>query len=126
MGGEQRPAAIDVMEMLDRRPGDRQAVEGRGAAADLIEDDEGALARLVEDGGGLDHFDHEGRAAARQIIGGADAAEQAVDDADARFCRGNEGAHLRQMTISAFWRRKVDLPAMLGPVRSQMRAVLAG
>ena len=25
--------------------------------------------------------------------------------------------------ISAFWRRKVDLPAMLGPVTSQMRAV---
>ena len=24
--------------------------------------------------------------------------------------------------ISAFWRRKVDLPAMLGPVTSQMRA----
>ena len=26
------------------------------------------------------------------------------------------------MAISAFWRRKVDLPAMLGPVTSQMRA----
>ena len=25
--------------------------------------------------------------------------------------------------MSAFWRRNVDLPAMLGPVTSQMRAV---
>ena len=44
MGGEQGAAAIDVVQMLDRRPGDRQAVECRGAAADLVEDDEGALA----------------------------------------------------------------------------------
>ncbi len=70
---EQRAAAVALMQMLDRGPGDRQAVEGRGAAADLVEDDQRPLAGLVEDHGGLDHLDHEGRAAPRQIVGGADA-----------------------------------------------------
>ncbi len=40
MGGEQRAATIDVVQMLDRRPGDRQPVEGGGAAPDLIQDDQ--------------------------------------------------------------------------------------
>ena len=76
--------------------------------------------RLVQDRRGLDHLDHEGGAAARQIVGGADAAEQAVDDADlrptppARSCPSAPAC-----TISAFCRRKVDLPAMFGPVTSQ-------
>jgi hypothetical protein len=54
-----------------------------------------ARSGLVEDRGGLDHLDHEGRASARQIVGGADAREQPVDDADAG-ARRHEGAHLRQ------------------------------
>ena len=45
MGGEQCAAAIRLVQMLDRRPGDREPVEGGGAAADLVEDDERALAR---------------------------------------------------------------------------------
>ena len=45
VGGEERAAAIDLVQMLDRRPGDGEAVEGRGAAADLIEDDEGSAGR---------------------------------------------------------------------------------
>ena len=59
-----------------------EPVEGRGAAADLVEDDKRARPRLVEDRRGLDHLDHKGRAAASQIVGGADPAEEAVDDAD--------------------------------------------
>ena len=96
MRREEGAAAVDVVEMLDRGPGDREPVEGRGAAADLIENDERALGRLVEDRRGLDHLDHEGRAPARQIVGGADPAEQTVDDADARRFGRDEGAHLRQ------------------------------
>ena len=66
---EQRAAAVDLVQMLERRPGDRQAVEGRGAAADLVEDHKAARPGLVQDRRGLDHLDHEGRAAARQIVG---------------------------------------------------------
>ncbi len=91
VGGEQGPAAIDLVQMLDRRPGDGQAVIGRRAAADFIQDDQRPGPRLVEDRRGLDHFDHEGRASARQIVGRADPAEQAVDDAD----MGRRGRNVR-------------------------------
>ena len=94
VGGEEGAAPVDLVEMLDRRPGDGEAVEGGGAAADLVEDDERARPRLVEDGGGLDHLDHEGRAAAGEIVGRADPAEQAVDDADPRRFRRHIGADL--------------------------------
>ena len=96
VGGKQHARPRDIVQELDRRPGDRQAVEGRGAAADLVEDDERALARLIEDGRRLHHLDHERRAPARQIVGGADAAEQAIDRADGRRARRHVGAHLRQ------------------------------
>ena len=41
MGREEGAAAIDLVQVLERRPGDRQPVIGRGAAADLVEDDKG-------------------------------------------------------------------------------------
>ena len=82
MRGEQRARLVGLVQMFGRRPGDRETIEGRGAAADLVEDDEALFRRLIEDGGGLHHLDHEGRTAARQIVGGADAAEQLVDNAD--------------------------------------------
>ena len=97
MRGEERAAAIlGIVQVLDHRPGDGEAVEGRGAAADLVEDDERARAGLVQDRGGLDHLHHEGGAAAREIVGGADAGEERVDHADMRGFRRHEGARLRQ------------------------------
>ena len=94
VGGEEGAAAVRLVQVLDRRPGDGEAVEGGGAAADLVEDDQRARPRLVEDRRGLDHLDHEGRAAAGEIVGGADAAEQAVDDAEPRPLRRHIGADL--------------------------------
>ncbi len=94
--GEEGARAVRLVQVLDRRPGDGEAVEGRGAAADLVEDDQRALGRLVQDGGGLDHLDHEGRSSPREIVGGADAAEQAVDDADMGALRRHIAADLRQ------------------------------
>jgi hypothetical protein len=38
VGGEQRLGAVVLVQVLDDRPGQRQAVEGGGAAADLVED----------------------------------------------------------------------------------------
>ena len=49
MRGEQRAAAIALVQMLDRRPGDGQSVEGGGAAADLVENDQRPHAGLIED-----------------------------------------------------------------------------
>ena len=96
MRGKQRAAAVVLMQMFDRGPGDRQAVERRGAAPDLVEDDERAFAGLVQDCRGLDHLHHEGGTATRQIVRRADAREQAVDDADPRPARRHEAADLRQ------------------------------
>ena len=81
--------------MLDHGPGDRQAVEGRRAPPDLIQDHQRPVRRLIEDAGRLDHLDHERRASPRQIVGRADAGEQPVDDADMRGFRRHVGAHLR-------------------------------
>ena len=46
--------------------------------------------------GGLHHLDHEGRAPAGQVVGGADAGEQPIDDADVGGPRRHERAHLGQ------------------------------
>src|SRR5207245_1853169 len=70
MGRKERAAAIDLVEMLECRPGDREAVEGRRTAADLVEDDKSGRPGLVEDRRGLDHLDHKGRAAALRRAGG--------------------------------------------------------
>ena len=40
MGGEETTAAIDLMEMLDRRPGYGKTVEGCRATADLVQNDQ--------------------------------------------------------------------------------------
>ena len=52
--------------------------------------------RGVEDHGGLGHLDHERGSAAREIVGRADAGEDAIDDRQQRGIGGNEGTHLRQ------------------------------
>src|SRR5207248_7332267 len=52
MGREEGAAAVDLMQMLEAGPGDREPVERRGAAADLVENDEGMRARLVQNGRG--------------------------------------------------------------------------
>ena len=58
-----------------------------------------------------------------QVVGGADAREQAIDDADVRRARRHERAHLRQHGNQArSGARRSDLPAMFGPVTSQIRA----
>ena len=92
MGGEERPRADAVVQVFRDAPRDGQAVEGRGAAADLVQDDEAALGGVVEDVGGLVHLDHEGRLPAREVVAGADAGEDAVGEANlgalaGRYCR---------------------------------------
>ncbi len=68
MRGEEAAAAIGLMQVLDGGPGDGKTVERGGAAADLVEDDKGTVAGLVEDRRRFHHLDHEGRATARQVV----------------------------------------------------------
>ena len=93
--GEERLGARVGVNVFDRRPGDRQPVIGRGAAADLVEQDQRARRRRVEDGRRLRHLDHESRAAARQVVGGADAGEDAVHQPEPRRTCGTKRSHLR-------------------------------
>ena len=106
---------MTFVQVLQHRPGDGQPVEGGRAAPDLVEDHQAALRRLVEDCRRLGHLDHEGGAAARQVVGGADTGEEPVGHAD----MGGRGGHIEPACAStaksAFCRRKVDLPAMFGP-----------
>ena len=69
--------------MFGHRPGDRQAIEGGGAAADLIEQHQRSLAGVVQDVGGFGHLHHEGGLARGQIIYRPDPGEDSVRQADA-------------------------------------------
>ena len=94
MGGEQPPALIGVVQMLHRRPGDGHAVKGRCAAPDFVKHHQRAFRRLIEDRGGLNHFNHKCRPSAREIVRRADAGKDAVSNADMRRSRGNITARL--------------------------------
>ncbi len=96
MGGEQAPAAAFFMQIFHHRPGNREAVKRRRATPDFIQDHQRTRPGLMQDGGGFHHFHHERAAATRQIVGGADAAEQAIHHADMRPPGRHEAAHLRQ------------------------------
>ena len=81
--GEQRPAADAVVQVLRDGPGQRHAVVGAGAAADLVEDHQAARRGVVQDVGRLGHLHHERALRPAQLVAGADAREDAVGQADA-------------------------------------------
>jgi hypothetical protein len=82
VGGKQRQAAVLLEQVATDGESQRHAVEGRGAAADLVHQHQAALGGVMQDGGGFGHFDHEGRAAGGEIVGGADAGEDLVERAE--------------------------------------------
>ena len=88
--------ARSLVDVLDHRPRQRQPIVRRGAAADLVQHDEAARRRRIENHGRFRHLHHESGAAARQVIRGADAREDAVDDRQAGRLGRHERPHLRQ------------------------------
>jgi hypothetical protein len=80
--GEQRQAAVLVDQVAQDGEGQRHAVEGRGAAADFVHQHQALGRRVVQDGGSFGHLDHEGRAPGSEVVGGADAGEDAVERAE--------------------------------------------
>ena len=77
-------------------PGQRQAVVGTGAPADLVQQHQAVGGGVVQDIGGLGHFHHEGGAPAGHVVGSADAGEDAVDRPQARAARRHVAAGVRQ------------------------------
>ena len=80
--------------MLDHRPGDRESVEGGGAAAHLVQNDQAPGRGRVQDDGRLGHLHHEGGPAPGQVVGGPDSGEDPVHDGQLGLLSRNEGAHL--------------------------------
>ncbi len=73
---------VGECEVFGDGPCEGEAVEGGGAASDLVEDDEGAVGGVVEDVGGLCHLDHEGGESLVERVVGADSGEDAVGDTE--------------------------------------------
>jgi len=105
VGGEEGAGASVLLEMFDDGPGDGEAVESGGAAADFVEEDKACGRGVMEDGGDLAHFDEEGGAATGEIIAGTDAGEDAVGDGEFGTVSRNEGAIWAIRMMSAAWRR---------------------
>jgi hypothetical protein len=87
--GKQRAAAQlgIVVDVLDQGLGNRHAVVGAGAAPHFVEDDEAFGGALRQNSGGFGHFDHKRALAGGNVVLGADACENAVDQPDfGAFC----------------------------------------
>ena len=96
MGGEEglRAEVRAVMEELNHRPGDGEAVIGGRATPDLIQDDERARCGIVQDIGRFGHLNHESGLPCRQVLLGTYSCEDAVDYSDACRIGRHEAAHL--------------------------------
>ena len=98
MRGEERlgPGRRMARQVLRDGPGDAQPVEGRCAAANLVEHDQAPRGGRVQDVGGLLHLHHEGGLAPGDVVGGAHPGVDAIDDRQLRVAGRHERAHLRQ------------------------------
>ena len=119
VGGEDRAGAEVAGQVFGHRPGDREAIEGGGAAADLIEQHQGALAGVVKDVGGFGHLHHEGGLAAGQVVDGANAGEDPVGDAEAGGAGRDPGADLGQQLQQSRLAQVAALAAGVGPGEHQ-------
>src|ERR1700682_3641297 len=95
MRGEERARTCVLLKMLDDGPGDREAVERSRTAADFVEKNEACGRGVIQNRGHFAHLYKKCRAAAREIVTGPDAREDAIRDGQLGLPRGNERAHLR-------------------------------
>ena len=91
VGGEQGEGADVPGDVVGGGPGQRQPVVGAGATAYLVEEHQAVGGGVAQDVRGLAHLHHEGGTAAGQVVGRADAREDAIQRADGG-CRGGHEA----------------------------------
>ena len=84
-----------LVKILHDSPGDGDAVVGRRAAAQLVEEHERTRRHVVQDVRRFGHFYHEGRLAERYVVRRSDAGEYLVDDTHMSRVGRHEAAHLR-------------------------------
>src|SRR6267143_744775 len=92
--GEERAGTGVLLKMLDNGPGDGEAIERGGAAADFVEEDQARRRGVIENRRYFAHLHEKGRTAAREIVAGPDAREDAIRDGQLGLPRGNKGTHL--------------------------------
>ena len=95
-GEEDLGAAGTIVQLLHHRPRDGQAVEGGGAAADLVQQHQATRREVVQDRRRLHHLDQERRLAAREVVLRAHAGEDPIDQPQPRRAGRHERAHLGQ------------------------------
>ena len=108
-----------LIKVFEHRPGDGQPVKGRGSPPDFIQQNQRPLAGAVQDGGSLGHLHHKGGTAARQVVAGPDAGEDAVDHGQARRAGRHERAHLRHNRDQRRLPQVSRLAAHVGPGHQQ-------
>src|SRR5437763_7681679 len=90
MRGEQTARLDLVVEKLSDTPCDREPVEGRRAATDLVENNQRAIAGVVDNVGRFIHLHHERRLSPAKIIARADPGENAIDQSELCAFRRDE------------------------------------
>ena len=116
--GEQRPRTGLGMKVLDRRPGQREPVEGGRSAAHLVEQDERPIRRRIQNRRRFGHLHHEGRASARHVVAGPDARINPVHQAKAQALSRHKAAHLGQQNQH---RRLAQISALAAHVRTSYK-----
>ena len=115
MRRKDRLAPDAVVQALGDRPGDRDAIVGRCATADLIEQHQAPARSGVQDRARLTHLDHKGRLAAHQVVGRADAREKTIHDAYGRTATGYERSDLREHDAESHLTEQRGLAGHIGP-----------
>ncbi len=110
VGGEDRlrPGAGARGQVLGHGPGEAEAVERRRAAAYLVENDQASGGCRVQDVRGFLHLHHERGLPACDVVGRANAREDAIHDRQLGGARCHEGTGLRHQ------RQQCGLPQVRG------------
>ena len=95
VGGEQRARAGSPGDVFHRSPGDGEPVERGRPPPHFVQYEQAARRGEFEDIRHLRHLHHEGGLAAIEVVGSADAREDAVGQGDVRRGRGHKAANMR-------------------------------
>ena len=96
VGRKQGARTIAIVQLLDDRPSQAQAIVGARAATDLVEDHQRSLGGGIEDPGRLDHLDHERTLTLGQFVAGSDPRKELIGNPDGRFASRYKTPYLSQ------------------------------
>ena len=113
-----------VADVLDDGPGDREAIVGGRSSSDFVQDQQGVPGRVAKDVGHFVHLDHKGTLSAPQVVGGADAGKDPVDDAQIRGGSRHKASDLRHQADQGHLAHVGGLTGHVGPGDDRDRVLL--